>query len=85
MAGRTTTIGSTTSFFTPWHGLLYATYLVVAAVMLARVLKTHGTGTTWRDAVPDGYVLSLVGVALFLIAGIGGHGLAHAVRRGRRP
>ena len=59
------------SFFTPWHGLLYATYLVVAAVMLARVLKTHRTGTTWRAAVPDGYALSLVGVALFLAAGIG--------------
>ena len=59
------------SFFTPWHGLLYATYLVVAAVMLARVLKTHRTGTTWRAAVPDGYALSLVGVELFLAAGIG--------------
>ncbi len=59
------------SFFTPWHGLLYSTYLVVAVVMLAPVLKRRAAGSAWRDAVPDGYLLSLVGVAFFLFAGIG--------------
>jgi len=59
------------TFFTPWHGLLYATYLVVAAVMLARVFRARAAGSPWREAVPDGYALSLVGVALFSLAGIG--------------
>jgi hypothetical protein len=58
-----------TSFFTPWHALLYSGYLVTALVLFGTMILNHIRGYSWGRALPAGYQLSLLGVALF---GFGG-------------
>ncbi len=55
------------SFFTPWHGLLYSGYALLAAVLVIRA--RHG-GRLSPAALPDGYGLSLVGALLFGLGGL---------------
>jgi hypothetical protein len=48
------------SFFTPWHAVLY-TGFVIGAVWLLSV--------QFRDGLPAGYGLSLVGAGIFALGG----------------
>ena len=57
------------SFFTPWHAVLYSGFFAIAALLLGRVAWRVTRGARWRDALPDGYGLSLVGVALWFVGG----------------
>jgi hypothetical protein len=50
------------SFFTPWHAVLYAGFAATAGVLCARA--TQGQ-------LPAAYRLSLAGVGVFLLSGIG--------------
>ncbi|MCL6526396.1 hypothetical protein [Meiothermus granaticius] len=59
------------TFFTPWHGVLYSGFLALAALLVGRTLAGVRTGLTWRQATPKGYELSLLGVALFMLGGVG--------------
>ncbi len=55
------------SFFTPYHGVLYAGFfanLLAVALPMARNMRA---GHAWRDAVPPGYWLTAVGVGIFAI------------------
>jgi hypothetical protein len=67
-----------TTFFTPWHAVLYSSYLVNAIVLVSVFLINHARGSSWLKALPDGYGLSLLGVPLFLLAG-GGDLLWHTL------
>ncbi|TMD58125.1 MAG: hypothetical protein E6I91_21755 [Chloroflexi bacterium] len=58
------------TFFTPWHGVLYSGFLVVALVLLATIVLNHAKGATWQKAVPAGYELSVLGVCGFAIGGV---------------
>ena len=58
------------SFFTPWHAVLYSGYLVCAIAIVGVVALNHSRGYSWREAIPAGYELSLLGVPLFLIGGV---------------
>ena len=58
------------SFFTPWHGLLYASAGLFGGVLLAIALSGRRAGAGWGNALPSGYGLSLIGAGLFLAAGI---------------
>ncbi len=58
------------TFFTPWHGVLYAGFLVVAVVLLGTIVLNHAKGETWQKAVPAGYELSVLGVCGFAIGGV---------------
>jgi len=58
------------SFFTPWHGVLYSGFLVVAIVLIATIVLNHAKGATWQQAVPAGYELSVLGVCGFAIGGV---------------
>src|SRR5262249_25880734 len=58
------------TFFTPWHGVLYSGFAASAACLGAGAVRGWSEGRAWRDALPPGYALSLLGVALFLIAGL---------------
>ena len=49
------------SFFTPWHAVLYSGYLAAAAVLLLR----------GRGVLPPGYWISLIGVVVFALGGLG--------------
>ncbi len=59
------------TFFTPWHAVLYAGFLVNAAILVGVFYLNHARGSAWLRAMPKGYELSLVGVPLFTIGGIG--------------
>lgn len=59
------------TFFTPWHAILYSGYAANAILLVAATLINHRRGRSWSAAVPDGYALSLSGVPLFLIGGVG--------------
>jgi hypothetical protein len=59
------------TFFTPWHALLYSGYAANAVLLLVTLLRNHARGQRWSEAIPDGYQLSLLGVAMFAIGGVG--------------
>ncbi len=59
------------TFFTPWHGVLYSGFLAVAAFLVGAFVRNLARGISWREALPVGYGLSLVGVLIFMAGGIG--------------
>lgn len=59
------------SFFTIWHAALYSGLLAVTLVVIGTVWLNRSRGYAWRDAVPAGYDLALVGVIGFFVAGVG--------------
>jgi hypothetical protein len=59
------------SFFTPWHAVFYSGFLAVAGFLVATLVRNHATGYPWRQAMPPGYELSLLGVLIFLTGGAG--------------
>jgi len=58
------------TFFTPWHAVIYSGVLGAALVLVGTGLLTWRNGASWREALPAGYRLSLLGVGLFLITGV---------------
>lgn len=58
------------SFFTPWHALLYGSMALNGVFFGVHALRARGPGFWKPDALPCGYWLSLVGVALFAIGGV---------------
>jgi hypothetical protein len=59
------------TFFTPWHAVLYSGLLVAAVGAAAAMAWNHSRGYAWGRALPDGYELSLLGVVLFGLGGMG--------------
>ncbi len=59
------------TFFTPWHGVLYGALFLNGVVLGVVLLINMSRGRSWRTALPQGYLLSLLGCPLFLIAGVG--------------
>ena len=58
------------TFFTPWHGIIYSGVLGAALVLAGAAFLAWRSGALWREALPAGYRLSLLGVGLFLITGV---------------
>ena len=58
------------SFFTPWHALFYSGFGATAAWMLWIVQRRWADGAAGRAAVPIGYGLGLLGVAVFAFGGV---------------
>lgn len=59
------------SFFTPWHAVFYSGFLATAGWIGWTAYRRMAPGGTLRDAVPPGYGLSVVGVVLFGVGGVG--------------
>jgi len=59
------------SFFTLWHAILYAGWMLTALFFSVHALVGRSRGLAWREALPPGYFLSLVGAVGFGIAGLG--------------
>jgi len=59
------------TFFTPWHGVLYSGFLALAGVLVGVFVRNIRQGVAWREAMPSGYGLSLVGAAIFMVGGVG--------------
>src|SRR5687768_507759 len=66
------------TFFTPWHAVLYAGFLAVAALIAVTQYRNVSRGYAWARALPRGYGLSLLGVVIFFV-GAGGDMLWHEV------
>jgi hypothetical protein len=64
------------TFFTPWHAVLYSGFTVCALALLFRALmhRPKGRGffdfAAWRESLPEGYYLSLMGAAVFAFGGV---------------
>jgi hypothetical protein len=63
-------IPSLETFFTPWHGVLYSGFFSVAILMAVTQYRNIAKGYAWGRALPKGYFLSLVGVAIFFAGGV---------------
>ena len=59
------------NFFTPWHAVLYSGLLVVASFLVGTFIRNRLRGYPWQQAMPPGYGLSLFGVLLFFVSGVG--------------
>jgi len=60
------------SFFTPWHAMLYSGFAASAAWMLYLVWRNAQlTKQPILQAIPAGYGAGLLGVAVFLLGGVG--------------
>jgi hypothetical protein len=59
------------TFFTPWHALFYSGFAALAAWVWWSVWRRWRPGTSLRTAIPPGYGLAVVGLALFLASGMG--------------
>lgn len=59
------------TFFTPWHGVLYSGFLATALLLVGNFVGRWRSGRPVRQALAAGYELSLLGVALFLVGGVG--------------
>ncbi|HEX8036047.1 MAG TPA: hypothetical protein VF510_19475 [Ktedonobacterales bacterium] len=58
-------------FFTPWHGILYSGFLAAAITMFVVPVINMRRGLSWRQALPEGYGLSFVGVLVIFVGGPG--------------
>ncbi len=58
------------TFFTPWHAVLYSGVLVPTALLGAIFLINRARGSSWHQALPAGYGLSLIGCVLFGLGGL---------------
>lgn len=61
--------GEFETFLTPWHAVLYSGFLAVSAFLIYHQARNVLKGYSFTRALPPGYWLALVGVAIF---GFGG-------------
>ena len=59
------------TFFTPWHGILYAGFAAMAGFLLATAALNRRRGYSGRAAWPRGYNWSVAGMSLFALGGLG--------------
>jgi len=59
------------SFFTPWHGLLYSGFFATFSLLGVTAWRNHARGWPWLESVPPGYRLSLIGMLIFFVGGLG--------------
>ena len=63
---------------TPWHGHFYGGFGAVAAWICWQIAHHHDEGHRGLSAVPVGYGVTLVGIGIFFMAGVGDQ-IWHAV------
>lgn len=59
------------TFFTPWHGILYSGVMFLVFALTAVLIMNRRRGASWDEVLPKGYFLSLVGIYLMVLAGLG--------------
>src|SRR5947209_3479664 len=50
-------VPSLETFFTPWHGVLYAGLLVTIIFLAGAYIRNRKRGYSWNNALPPGYGL----------------------------
>ncbi len=63
-------LGQLETFFTPWHAVLYASFLATSAWIGWMVVRRARHGWRGLAAVPVGYGLGIVGVLTFAVGGV---------------
>jgi len=59
------------TFFTPYHAVFYSGMLAGAISVAVFALRNRARGYGWRDSIPAAYRLPLLGIPIFVVAGIG--------------
>ncbi len=67
------------TFFTPWHAMFYGAFTLLAIVFGSYVVSGLGANVKdrsnpivrWARAIPTGYAWSALGIALFMLCGVG--------------
>lgn len=59
------------TFFTPYHATFYSGMLAMIIIYTIFTLRNRARGFGWRESLPPGYRLSVLGIPIFLLAGIG--------------
>lgn len=59
------------SFFTPYHALFYTGMLAMTIVFAAFIARNRARGFGWRESLPPGYRLAVLGIPIFFAAGVG--------------
>jgi hypothetical protein len=59
------------NFFTPYHAVFYSGMAALGLVILTFALRSRALGYDWENAVPRCYRLALLGIPIFVLAGIG--------------
>lgn len=63
--------GDVDSFWTPWHALLYSGFFASALWIFYLVYRTkRQIHKGWRESIPSGYGLGVLGVFVFFIGGL---------------
>lgn len=58
------------SFFTPYHALMYGSYMILGALLVSRHFLNISRGYGFFQSLPRGYQIALVGVLSFGVAGL---------------
>jgi hypothetical protein len=69
--GRSHTHGAPETFFTLEHGIFYTAFLAIATLLGGTIYRNRIRGHSWSERLPEGYWLSVAGVVLFGVAGVG--------------
>lgn len=59
------------TFFTPWHAVFYTGFVGAASWLAFMIIRRRPHARDLRSAIPDGYGLAVVGLAIFAAGGIG--------------
>lgn len=59
------------SFFTPYHAAFYSGMFVLVLVFAGFAAYNHARGYAWSDALPRPYRVALIGIPIFILAGLG--------------
>ncbi|HEV3090182.1 MAG TPA: hypothetical protein VGX91_01935 [Candidatus Cybelea sp.] len=59
------------SFFTPYHAVFYSGMAALAVVLATFALRGRRDGRSWGEVFPQPYRLALLGIPIFVGAGIG--------------
>src|SRR5579863_9286241 len=59
------------SFFTPYRAVFYSGMLALALVIAAFAIRSRRQGYSWPGLFPQPYRLALLGIPIFVAAGIG--------------
>lgn len=63
--------GKPESFFTPWHAVLYSGFIAAGIAALLVTWRSRRPGVAWRDSLPQGHGVTLLGLSLFAVGAVG--------------
>lgn len=59
------------SFFTPWHAVFYSGFIAGTSWLAYMVIRRRPRTSSLREAIPPGYGISVIGLAMFAVGGVG--------------